>query len=338
MRRDERKPGGEGNGARDALARLIHAAGPRPSVPAEAAQRVKRAVHAEWRQALARRRRVRRLFWAAPLAAAAALVFWAVQAAFLEPPPRAEGWIARLELSAGTVTLTHGSSTRVLGVGDEVAGGALLETGAGRAALRLKDGPALRLDTGTRLELLSPELVQLSSGAVYVDTQGVSKGKGALEVRTARGSAKHVGTQFEVRLDGAALRIRVREGRVELRRESGTALAEAGEELAIDAAGQLARAKVPFSGEAWDWIQRVAPPFELEGCSLGAYLDWLGRETGWRVRFEDPRAEAAAREVTLHGDVSRLAPDQSVEAVLPACAFTWRLEAGTLVIAPQAHE
>ena len=118
--------------------------------------------------------------------------------------------------------------------------GEWIETAAdARVALRLGDGTSVRIDRGSRARLLAPTVIELASGAVYLDT---GRDSTDLEVRTAFGTAHDIGTQFEVRLDLAAVRVRVRSGIVELRRSGESVSARAGTELTMSAGAAVQRA------------------------------------------------------------------------------------------------
>jgi ferric-dicitrate binding protein FerR (iron transport regulator) len=219
-----------------------------------------------------------------------------------------------------------------LAAGARLATGTVISTsGTGRAAVLLDGGPSLRLDVDSRLRLDAAGRVALERGAVYVDSQGGA----SVVVATPWGVVEERGTQFEVRLVPDALRVRVREGAVSLAAgaegDSGQAWdAPAGQELTLGADGRLRRGAVAFHGDAWSWVQEIAPPFELEGRSLGEFLGWVSRETGWHVRWREPGRAAAAGSTILHGSIEGLPPEQALAAVLPTCGLAHRLEGGTV--------
>lgn len=347
-----RADGGEGDGDDREVGRLLEHAGARPPVPREDLEAVVAAARSAWRRDVDRRLGERlgpsRLRARLVLVAAAALVvavtaggWWWVRRA--TPPPV----VATVEAVRGSVWLEAAAPAppKTLAVGDELAMGARVSTaggaeGSGRVALRLKGGASLRLDAGTRLHLVDGTTLTLAGGAVYADT-GVQGGPvgGALEVRTAMGTARDVGTRFAVRLEeGAAeersLVVRVRQGVVEVERAgSGDVYrAEGGEELVLGAQGPARRRAVPGHGARWEWVVAAAPAFEIEGRRLGELLDWVARETGWRVRFADPSLEGPARAVVLHGDIGDLPPDRVPFVVLPGAGLEAELSAGTLRI------
>jgi ferric-dicitrate binding protein FerR (iron transport regulator) len=328
----------------DPVARLVQLAGARPPVPPERAARVQARVRESWRAGVASRRRVRWVSWGASLAAAAALaVALGVGWRYASTPPAPPVLVATMERVSGSVT-TLGPAGEVLplAAGSRVWSVAPVTTGEdGRAALRLPGGPSLRLDVSTRVRFVSSDVLSLESGAVYVDSNpGPTAGTVVHPVRveTPWGRVVERGTQFEVRVGSGGVRIRVREGAVELAGSSGSNSvgrswqAAAGAELTLATSGQLSRATVPLHGDAWGWVQQIAPSFRLEGRTLGDFLAWVGRETGWRIAFADPSRAAAAVATVLHGSIDGLSPEQALSAVLPTCGLADRRDGETVVV------
>ena len=102
----------------------------------------------------------------AMLLAVAAASFVVLRPAF-EPLPAPADSVATLEIVRGSVGVlsagTRGAPARLLtlAAGEPIPAGAVIETrpgaggAAGRAALRLADGPSLRIDGGSRVRLAS---------------------------------------------------------------------------------------------------------------------------------------------------------------------------------------
>lgn len=314
----------------DDVARLVRLAGGREEVPAERSARVEAAVREVWLGEVRHRSRRRKAYWTGGLALAAtvivALVFAGRFAPGVEP-------VATVERMAGTASVRPGEEAR-----RPLDAGALLHAGAevesapgGRVVLRLAGGETLRLDEETRLLLLDRDAFELLSGALYVDTGGGNERR--LEVRTRLGTARDIGTRFLLELGAGGLRVRVREGEVELTAGGSRHRAAAGVELAVDAEGTVTERRVDIYGAPWEWVLEAAEPFELEGARLGDFLDYLTREAGLEVRFDDPGLEPAARDIVLHGSVEGMTVDDAVAVVLPTCGLEHRLEDGVLRIA-----
>jgi ferric-dicitrate binding protein FerR (iron transport regulator) len=192
----------------------------------------------------------------------------------------------------------------------------------------LNDGTSVRLDTGSRARFLSASIVELAAGAIYVDTSASSRG---LEVRTPLGTARDVGTQFEVRLHEQSLHVRVRTGAVELRHAGGTVPARAGTELILAGTHATSRSLGPAAPE-WAWAAGIVPSFTIEGRPLAAFLEHLAREQGWTLRYADPALAGRASEIVLHGSIDGLQPTDQLAVALTSSGLAHRLEDGQLTV------
>ena len=331
------------------IARLLRLAGARRPVPAEREARVRAAVHAEWQRDLRTRSRRGRWFQGALALAAVLLIslglgLW--QGRLRSPTPAAPAVVATVEKAAGRLRgeppardpAAAPAAVVTVPAGSAVAAGTRLETGSeDRAALRLAGGTSLRINVATRLRLASPDVLVLERGEIYLDSGGTAGG--AVEIRTPYGSVRELGTQFGVRLLPAALRVQVREGVVVVGRDGGREQVGAGVELTVDAGdddagGGVTRRAIPVHGREWAWVLGMAPDFELEGRTLGEFLDWVVRETGWQLRFGDAATAGLASTTVLHGTAAGMTPDQAPAAILPTCGLRSRLEDGVLVVEP----
>jgi hypothetical protein len=330
----------------EAVRRLLEAAGPRPQVPEEdlaaIAATARWAWEAEVRRRAKRRRRPARLVaaWAAVaamLALSLGLGWWLASRQETAP-----AMVAQVEALTGPVHLAlEGRPARALAAGESIPGGAVLRTSGGgegpesRASLRLAGGATLRVDAGTRLRFAAAGVLELQAGAVYADT-GSGGGAGALAVRTALGTARDVGTQFAVRLEPAAppaMRVRVRDGAVVVERRGRSYRTATGQELVLREDGSVARHEIPAYGPGWEWVMAAGAGFEIEGRTLQELLDWVARETGWKVRFADSDLAAAAQRIVLHGDPGRpLRPDEAPFLVLPGAGLEGELHEGVLTV------
>jgi hypothetical protein len=151
------------------------------------------------------------------------------------------------------------------------------------------------------------------------------------------GVAREIGTQFELRLAGTSLRLRVREGTVNLDHAGRTLTAGEGEELRLGAGERVERDVVALHGPAWEWPQAIAPTFGLEGSSLRAFLAWYSRET--RYRIDTTRAPSISKGDgdLLHGSIEGLTPQEALSAVLPASGLKFRLAGAVLVVEPSSE-
>ena len=309
------------------IAALLAAAGPRARPSPEAMAEVRASVEAEWRATLASRQRRRHVTaWAAAAGVAvAAIAVWVVRP-LVQPGHETVAALARV---VGDVQQNRGNGRWTpLAAADSLESGVQLRTGTGgRAAIRLRDGLELRIDSRTLIALDDAQHATLSMGAVYVDS-GAMPGAPAPDfaLETAAGTVRHLGTQYEARLAGGSLHVGVREGRVQIGTPGGDVVADAGEQLTLDN-GQVVRSRLAPTATAWDWVATVTPPFSIEGRSVDAFLAWAGRETGRTVVYATPEAARLARGVLLSGTVEGLTPDDAVVAVLSTTSLRPIVEA-----------
>ncbi|MEA2337186.1 MAG: transrane sensor [Thermoanaerobaculia bacterium] len=293
----------------DAIAALVRLAGRRPPVPEDAARRVREAVRDEWMETISRRRRTRWIGSAAAVAAAAItiVVLRMTPASTPQPAPQ------RVVVAGGQ------TNSAVIYANDayEVANGSTASLAWGNAILRL--------DGGTRVRIASPTELSLDRGAVYVDSNHSS-----VIIHTPIGSVRDIGTQFEVRLAADRMRVRVREGRVDLQHGGVTHSATAGTELDADAQGGVTEHSIAKNGAEWDWVLRAAPPIHLDGRTLAEVVATVTRDEGVTPVWSDSVARNAAS-MRLHGDVP-LTAEEALDTALVASGLTARTDGDRLII------
>jgi hypothetical protein len=318
----------------DATMRLLRIAGPREVVSDTRAVRVRATVHAEWQTRTRRRAIRRRVVFTSAILVAASIVL------MIGPFSQRDRRSASLGQPVAVVEQIDGAPQRASGGSDApttaslvrnepIRAGEWIETDASaRVALRFSDGTSVRLDAGSRARPLSSSTIELSAGAVYVDTE---RETGRFEVRTAMATARDVGTQFEVRLVDRSVRLRVRTGIVELKDRRRSVSGRAGTEITLSAAGAVSRPIVAHGSE-WDWTARVSPPLDMEGASMAAFLERVAREHGWIVRYADSALAGEASRIILHGSVSGLAPSEMVDVAIATSGLQHRFESGEVFV------
>jgi hypothetical protein len=318
------------------IARVLRAAGGRDSPSEETTQSVYAAVQAEWRATVEQRRK--RRMHRAWLAAAASIVLAAVGLFLGRELLTSQGEsIANVSRSIGVVQIKDAKSgewrliadTRALHIGERV------HTGAdGRVALALPDGVSVRLDRYTNVELVNADRIDVSEGAVYIDSGTSALKAGRLQIGTPSGTIRHVGTQYEVRiLHNRVARIRVREGRVDVVPVNGTGrTVEVGEQVLVSRNRIQNGGYIEPNSDEWDWASNAAPEFDIDGRPMHEFLTWVGRETGLKVVFATPDSAAEARRAVLSGSVSGLQPEEALTAVLPTTSLRSSERDGQLVI------
>ena len=310
------------------VARLVRLAGPRPTMPASRVERMQAELRPVWDAEVDRARgdrpALRLLALAALLAVAIGAVFFVRTA--LGPHAAVIADVARV---TGTVTAWSAErpgSVETVAAGTELTAERSLATDEdGRVALEMASGHSLRLDHGTRIAFLSEREIRLDQGAIYVDSGAA--GLPPLDVVTAIGRVEEIGTQFEVRLNGGGMTVRIREGEVALDVDGESHRGRAGEQLVLSG-GTVRRTPIAPTDPVFDWTQSIAPSWPLDGSRLDDFLSWVERESGYDLDY------SAGSTVVLSGDVEGLAPLAALDVVLPAVGLTHRVEDGTLVIEP----
>lgn len=307
-------------------ARLLRLAGARPGTPADRASRVRRVVHQQWLSQMRRRRLYRRTITGIALGGVATAAVLIVGGRAIHDSPTTIPRVGSIEQvidEAGRSPLTPG---------DPIDLGKWMDTGSARVGLRLNDGTSVRIDTAALIRVLSPSVVELARGGVYLDT-GLNSPR--FEVRTPIGSAHDIGTQFEVRITDAGLRVRVRTGLVEIRNSGQATSVRPGTEVTLTGSHVLTKPIAAF-GRDWEWTHRLAPRFDANGRSLAAFLEHTAREQGWTLRYGDPQLAREASGIILHGTLLGLEPRDAVAVAVRMCGLSHTLEAGDLVVTKPA--
>jgi ferric-dicitrate binding protein FerR (iron transport regulator) len=180
----------------------------------------------------------------------------------------------------------------------------------------------------------APDRLTLASGAVYVDSGGAAS---SFEVRTPRAVVREIGTQFEVLVEEAALRVRVREGRVAVARGDSALDVATGTELRLDERGGATRGPISSYGSEWSWVLALAPAFDMEGRTLHELLSWAARESGWELRYADAESRRLSEGARLRGSIRGARPDEAV-AVVASAGLSHRLREGVLSVGPSRED
>jgi ferric-dicitrate binding protein FerR (iron transport regulator) len=309
---------------------LLKRAGPRSEPPVRAYQQVHAAAMAAFRAKTTRRRERQWWLWAS----AAAVTAFAIALMFQRTPPMAgRSELARVERVVGGAEEATGDIWSALGeTRTPLTTGMKLRTLAdGRVALALAGGGSLRLDAETEVMLDAPGRLYVRHGTIYVDS-GARPGASRLEIVTPAGTARDIGTQFELQVAGSAMRLRVREGSVSIDRGGRSLTGGAGEQIAIDARGGISRDVIEPGDAAWQWAESIAPTPDIDGKPAAELIAWVARETGRDLRYVSPGAEQRASSVILHGNIRNLTPLAALEAMLATTDLEYELRGDTMEI------
>ena len=301
----------------NSLEELLREVGARDEPSADAMRDVRAAVHAEWQAMVDERRRQRRsMAWRIAASLVLAVLIATFARRFIEPEPVQVASIANID---GRMTyVADDSDARAGTVGQAVLVGETIQTDdSSRAALSFPSGLSLRVDHGTRFTVAANDRIELTSGALYIDAPSANASHDSLTISTPAGSVRHVGTQYEVRTHADSIQVSVREGRVLVTATNGSNnTGEAGQMLRLSGTGEITRSTLAATDPQWQWTLEAAPVFDIDNQTLSSFLQWIARETGRRVVYSSPQAEAAAGEVKLRGSIAGLDADSALAAVL----------------------
>jgi ferric-dicitrate binding protein FerR (iron transport regulator) len=300
--------------ANDLLAELLQRSGPRPAPSMAAADAARAEARRAWQAGVQidrSRKKTRRIISGLATAALLAAAVWRYETLRIANPAIA----ARLD-----------GSTRVLRIDEQFRTEA-----AERVRMTLLSGVEVRLDGDTEIHFAGPSAIALERGALFVDTGATRSAASSVEIRTAAGTARDIGTQFEVRILAGVTRVRVREGVVQLIHGEKTHTASRGVELVADGTSVTQR-EAPAAGADWKWVSLAAAPYDTDGKSLSQFLEWVGREGGWEIQFSDEQLRRATSSIVLHGSIAGQSPDQALETILPTCGLTHRIEGDRVTI------
>jgi ferric-dicitrate binding protein FerR (iron transport regulator) len=314
----------------DIVESLIRSAGRRAVPPEEAYRDVFAAASEAFRDKVSRRRDRMRLLYAG---AAAVFVAGIALVLRIAPPDAPKDELAVVARALGGVEVAGGEAWHALADARSplTAGVRVRTLDDGRAALALAHGESLRLAPGTEVMLDAPGRVYVRQGTVYVDSGSRPSGT-PIEIVTPAGTARDLGTQFELKVDGSRLRLRVREGRVAVEQGGRSVTGSAGEQLSIDDFGGVSRATIAQDAAEWQWAEAIAPIPDMDGKPASQLIAWVARETGRQLRYESPATEQRAARVILHGNIRNLAPFEALSAMLATTDLEYVLDGDTMEI------
>lgn len=303
---------------------------PRPvSFDAARAARVRPAVHAAWQEAGAGPRSWKR---SVALAAAAVLVLAVALPIVNRLRARAAAApIASTLFVTSEVVVHHDGQARAGRAGEPLRPGTRIATNGGRAAVVLANGVELRLDSNTDVTLDTEGSLSLARGAVYLDSSHRTGPPESVDIAAPGTVIRDIGTRYEVRLSDQELRVRVRDGRVEVSGAFGTREAAGGSQLSVTSSG-IRSGRTSTFGADWDWIARATRPPRLEGRRLPEFLEWAEREGGRAIRFADPALERANAAAIVYGAIDGLTVEEALDVVLPSCGLARRTDGDVITL------
>lgn len=315
------------------LTRLLSLADEGPPIPREGIERTRGAVRQVWLETVRSRRR-RRIRWSLGAVAAAVMLVALLSTMMNRPATGSAPILAQVEALHGEAWIETATGHRVrLVASSAIPDNATVTSAAGaRMALRLSTGYSVRIDRSTIVTFLEADHLRLDRGAVYVDS-GLIHSVG-IRVTTPLGDASDIGTSFLVRYENERLRVLVRSGVVLVDLPDENLRLDRGRGVVISPGSDPEWLTVTPYASDWEWARAVAPPFEVEGRTVDAFLRWYERETGRAVRYSDQESERLARQTTIYGGVVEVAPELAAESILLSAGLEGAARNGELVIRP----
>jgi len=300
---------------------------------AQALQRIRSAAEAEWRASVAVADAPRK-WWRYASAAVVMLVLgggWLLLSRQWTAPQGAV--MGRLERAdyPGVIERHRWAQDRVIASGEMLHSGQDI-LARGGARLALPGGGSVRVAPGTGVELISGHLLKVVDGSVYVDIPPASSRQVQFAVQTPAGTFTHLGTQFQVAVQGGQTQVRVREGQVRWHSAAGDVVSEAGSQLLIDEHGISRSDPMPVTGGSWGWAEALAAAFDIENQSLADFLRYVGRETGRKIVYSDPQVERRAASTVLHGSIQEFTAVEALSTVMATTSLRFTLEGDSIRI------
>lgn len=308
----------------DPWGRIFDDAGPAPTLDEYSRGRLESDLRGRFRDLYGPRRARRGLhWWWLAASVVAALGLWLVFGSRPQELGRVEAVGSANSVLLGGEPLEVGASIR--------EGDRLTVSGEGRVALAV-GGVSMRVAPGegaaADFAVLSRDRHRLVSGKLYFDR--IDRGAPVV-VETPWGEVRDVGTQYLIELrDG--LRVRVREGSVELRTDGREFEVRQGYLRFLGQDGETYEETAAAADVAWDWVLDASPPFDLDGVTVAEFLTWVGRETGHRVEYAGDGWQRAAEGEVLHGSPEGLRADLALGAVMPSTGWPYDVGEGRILI------
>ncbi len=322
----------------EVLKALFKHASSRQRAPQAVENEIREALHGEWKQQT-RQRRVRRRVAGWAIAASVILAIFVSTGLLRQPAPDLQQpSLATVEKMTGEVHVRNEGEqdSRLLTSVDLVAGSVLSTGNGARISLTWENGESIRVDENSRIALISSSGIGLLSGHVYIDSSG-ARGKGkAFSIRTPSGPVSHIGTQYITGIAGDGITLSVREGEVFIGSGTNRTIARQGQKLSVSGDGRQSVTSIPVYGESWQWIEQLAPDFDMDGRTMQDFLEWVGHETGLEIEYDSDETRLAAVQTRMHGMVN-LEPLRAMDLIMQTSDLTHVLKDGTILVSNEGY-
>ena len=93
----------------------------------------------------------------------------------------------------------------------------------------------------------------------------------------------------------------------------------------------MRRDSIETFGADWEWAERLAPPFDINGRTFGEFIAWFEAQTGRTVVFADAALERETRAAVQKGSVDE-PPVEKLATVLDLNDLAYELDGERVVI------
>ncbi|SFD63442.1 FecR family protein [Pseudoalteromonas denitrificans] len=314
------------------FSQILSYAQTREDAPVEVKNRVKHQVKVHWQENTKKRKKHDFWYMLGSLATALSVfIIVIINSEMLQTESVSSD--VYLERAQGQVKTSDSGLLHLNNASKMLASGTMIETMSnGYATLSLKTGGNLRLNHNSQIIVNSNNEFTLSFGTVYFDSGISKKRKSPITIHTLHGQIQDIGTQFSVTSHQENIKIRVREGLVNLNNEQGVQSLEAGYQLTGKSEGIFEKTMLSPRDKEWNWVNNAAPEFDLEGKSLYQFLIWLSREHALKLVFSQSHIEKLSQFIILHGDVKDLNLQQALLSVFSTTELKYLIEKNKLKV------
>ena len=80
------------------------------------------------------------------------------------------------------------------------------------------------------------------------------------------------------------------------------------------------------------FAEALAGPPDVDGLPVLEFLNWVARETGREIHYEEPGVQLAAGTSVLHGSAQSLTPMDALEVMLATTDFKYALSTNGVIV------
>ena len=133
-------------------------------------------------------------------------------------------------------------------------------------------------------------------------------------------------------IDGGALTVSVREGRIEVEGTYHTGSAKAGERLSLAGSNRPSITNISSYGDEWQWVESMAPAIGIKDPTIDQFVNWVAREAGFEVHFTSDAVEQFAEDKTMYIPDPQMIPREALRILMPTTDLVAIVNNGKIII------